>query len=314
MALVTTNNTNALVADDFAIYSRYLAKHSVFLQLGNFERSIQELKNLEVFLLSKNLHKQCSEISLKIAQLYYQIINYQQFRNYLIRAYDLFQGNPDPESALVEQNEYAISQVWPLGTSSIGECMALAVCHEESQTIGLAHIDRLTTQESIVEFLSKMPKGALKAHLIGGTALDSHMSAVSQQNLEKVEAALRARDRLEICRAVIELNHPTAFVIRPNGKIDSDTVPMRFCENRLARSGLAEFASKPRPLRKAYTHTTDTQFTESPLEFSDDIMDNLKPYRNLSENKIIALHTVDGISTKTLVAFMALALIGFLSQ
>lgn len=271
-------------------YLRCLTTSKLLIKAGRVGIALGKLGQGKTLLLERGLFRKASELYGEASKALLSIQSYALARQFAAEAYDLYQGTPDPGALLVEQNECVISKTHSLGTSSIGECVAIAVYHKSSKTIGLAHVDRLTTKSSIVRFLNQLPIGPLEITLIGGSTLNEDKIKISKANLSKISAALKEIGAsLHIKQYTMDISHPTAFVIDRNGSIHSNRLPGKHTENRLIRSGLAAFATLERDLREPY-EKQEEDLIHASLTLSPDVSDQLQIYRGIDESTITKLY------------------------
>ncbi|MCX6990004.1 MAG: hypothetical protein NTX49_02900 [Chlamydiae bacterium] len=282
------------------------AKGKIFLDSSRLDKAFIVLQKCYDLALTSKMFKIAAEASLHLAEIYNKKRDFSSCRLSFIQGYDLTQGTPYAEALPLEQNEYAISRTAALGTTSIGECMALALYHPESKTIALAHIDVRTSAESIEALLSKMPDGKLEAHIIGGSA-DKLLRETSLGNLIKTEAALAKRKDITLEEHALDSPHTTAFVMDLEGRIHNDTIPSMESPHRFSRSGLASFSEESRPLRQAYSES-DGRMVESPIEITEDVEKVLATYQPLNEDAIMKIYAGDRLSPSLFLAEEIIAL------
>lgn len=290
ISLIPNKNPLFNDLDAKSTYDRVLSKTTLLLKHQRTGASLSELEKLKNYLLNRGLHTIASEIAEKASEICLLARDFASARSLAAEAYDLYQGIPDPRAVLVEQNEYMISKAHPLGTSSVGECIAIAAYHRATKTIGLAHIDHLTSQKSIAYFLSQMPKGSLEITLIGGSSINAEKNHISKTNFEKINAIFAEKKDIQVHNRALSIAHPTTFVVDLNGEIHDHKLPTQNTETRYIRSGLANFTSSIRDLRKSYEEDESGVLIPLPTDLPEEVQQNLKPYQALSEETITQIY------------------------
>jgi|GEM_PF-3570480 len=284
------------------------SKGVLFARAGRADRAIRALESARLSPIPALTTRALEEM----AKICMGKGDFPQAREYGILRYDKLQGKEYSSAYLVEQNEYAICTGLDLGTSSIGECIAIAIYHPESGMIGLAHVDVRTEEESVGAFLAEFPSGVLSVTIIGGNSKDELLT-VSVSNKEKVLRAVLARAEVELTDRTLDVAHPSAFVITKDGVIVDDSIPVKGIELRHVRGALSTFSTSPRPLRKAYELKGDI-IEEAELRIPEQVIREVSPYFKVEEGELMKRLSPTGTEISTFTVHEALALKNYIES
>jgi hypothetical protein len=276
------------------------SKGRVFFDSKMFQKAIGCFLSCLALSSTMKFQQMIIDSALKLSESYLQKEEYAQARKMYRIAYDATQGISVFDGALsIEQNEYAISSTSALGTHSVGECVAIAFHHEDSATIGLAHVDLRTSVDSVKRFVDTIPEGKVTVHLIGGSQ-EADLIDSSRANLAKVKKVFAERARVELVDWTLDTPHPSSFVIDIKGNIHHDTHTPYDLMVRNVRSALSSLTELERPLRQAYVQI-DGAMQDCPIKLSDDVTKHMKPYMMMSEKQLMDLYVKEPSSKMILV-------------
>ena len=156
----------------------------------------------------------------------------------------------------VEQGEIGYSATEPLGVDNINECVALAVRNRSSGMVAVAHVDISITEESLVQALHGMRRGAgeaLEARLLGARfpgGLASAQALRAAANAQKVQRCLERAEVTVLSADLFDPDQPRSFVVDPEDFVLRHEVPARPHDQIVLSFG--NIADSPRALRVAF--------------------------------------------------------------
>lgn len=169
----------------------------------------------------------------------------------------------DHDAHLVEQAEVGFSDMQPIGTINVQDCICIMVRDPKSHKTALAHFDAKTDPKSLDVIFDHLPKlnagEAYQVRLLGAryyqNAKDQQLGDLCERNLTSVISGLRAYPVEILTAQIADIDQAATVVVNPEDFSLKHAVPMKNIQRFELVSGHQKIQQNNHPLRVSFDLT-----------------------------------------------------------